>query len=454
MLSMPNRVGAIAKKRGWPYYSAHPSLRSVLVVAVALWCATVLPTTASAYSVLTHEEIVDMLWLDEIVPLLRQRFPTITDAQLKEAHAYAYGGAVLQDMGYYPFGSKQFSDMVHYVRSGDFVTEMVADARDPDEFAFALGALSHYVSDVTGHPAVNRSVAIEYPELKRRFGPVVTYDEDMTAHLKTEFGFDVVQVAKQRYTFDQYHSFIGFEVSKPALERAFERVYGLKLERVLKHEDLAIGTLRWSVSKVIPEMTKVALVTRGKQLAQERQDFSRNQFLYHVSRSDYEREWGTKYLRPGVGARMLAILLKLVPRVGPFKALKYKDPTPQTEDLYYKSVDATVNEYRQMLRAMRGSHTYRLRLQDRDLDTGAVTQRGEYPLSDETHAELALELRKEDASMPEDERRYLGGFFSAAAVERKSGTRKLWKKADEAIRKLEAAGGVPMAESAAGRASN
>ena len=91
-----------------------------------------------AYSVLTHEQVVDLLWGDVIEPLLKTRYPGLTEEQLKEAHAYAYGGAVIQDLGYYPFGSADFSNLVHYVRSGDFVEALLHEAHDVNEYAFTL----------------------------------------------------------------------------------------------------------------------------------------------------------------------------------------------------------------------------------------------------------------------------------------------------------------------------
>ena len=202
-----------------------------------------------AYSVLTHEEIVDLLWTDEIRPLLLKRYPGLSEDQIREAHAYAYGGAVIQDLGYYPFGSREFSNLVHYVRSGDFVRELLLESQDANEYAFALGALSHYASDIAGHPAVNHSVAMQYPKLRAKFGQSVRYAQDKTAHLKIEFGFDTVQVAKNRYASQQYHDFIGFQVSKPLLERAFPVVYGVELKDVLTHEDLAVGSYRFAVSR-------------------------------------------------------------------------------------------------------------------------------------------------------------------------------------------------------------
>src|SRR5689334_10057208 len=161
-------------------------------------------------------------------------------------------------MGYYPFGKKYFSDLLHYVRTGDFVDALLRDSSDVNEYAFALGALAHYSSDNVGHPAINRITAIEFPKLRKKFGNEVTYAEDPKAHIQTEFGFDMVQVAKNRYTSDRYHDLIGFEVAKPLLQRAFQETYGLKLEDVFGSVDLSIGSYRRSVSKMIPEMTRVA----------------------------------------------------------------------------------------------------------------------------------------------------------------------------------------------------
>src|SRR5579864_8601090 len=272
-----------AHLRGWGPWA----IRAAVVLLVALLCAS----ASVAYSVLTHEEIVDLVWTDELRPLLLQRFPALTEEQITEAHAYAYGGAVIQDLGYYPFGSAEFSDLVHYVRSGDFVRELLLESQDVNEYAFALGALAHYASDIAGHPTVNQAVAIEYPKLRARFGKSVRYAQDKTAHLKTEFGFDTVQVAKNRYASQQYHDFIGFQVSKGLLERVFPIVYGVELNEVLTHEDLSIGSYRFAVSRMIPEMTLVALQTHKKDIMRETPDVTKRKFLYRLSRSNYEKEW-------------------------------------------------------------------------------------------------------------------------------------------------------------------
>ncbi len=367
--------------------------RSIPRVAVCLAAMLALAAPAASYSVLTHEEVVDVAWDDDIRPLLQARFGALAEPQLRECHAYAYGGAVIQDLGYYPFGSKDFSDLVHYVRSGDFVAALLANAQDANEYCFALGALAHYVSDVNGHPAVNASVAELYPKLRSRFGRSVTYFENRAAHLKTEFGFDVAQVAKQRYASEQYRNFIGFEVSKPLLERVFPQVYGLELKSVLTHEDLAIGSYRWAVSGMIPKMTKVAWQTHKDEIVRDRPDLAEREYLYHLSRAAYEKEWGREYQRPGVGTRFLAFLLRLLPRIGPLRALALKPPTQHTEDLYLKSVDATIAEYKQHLHELRNGVPA---LPNRDLDTSNPTRFGEYPLTDQSYRTLAVALAKHD----------------------------------------------------------
>jgi len=357
--------------------------------AVILIVALVSGGASYAYSVLTHEEIVDLAWVTEIRPLLVQRFPGITDDQIKEAHAYAYGGSVIQDLGYYPFGSRDFSNLAHYVRTGDFVRELLIESENPDEYAFALGALSHYVSDIDGHPAVNEAVAIHYPKLRAKFGNSVRYAQDKSAHLKTEFGFDTWQVSKNRYAPEQYHDFIGFQVSQPLLERVFPVVYGLDLKDVLSNEDLAVGSYRYFISSLIPKMTQVALQVHGKDMMRETPNLARQKFLYRLSRSDYDREWGKTYTKPGLGTRILSTLLRFVPKVGPFKGLGFNNPTPKTEDLYIKSINSTTDHYRALLQEVRAG---KLVLPDCDLDDGNVTKAGEYSLADESYANLLAKL--------------------------------------------------------------
>ena len=406
-------------------------VRILAVIAIVGVCSG----SMSGYSVLTHEQVVDLMWNDQIQPRLLKRFPKSTPEDLQKAHAYAYGGCVVQDMGYYPFGSKVFSDLVHYVRSGDFVEALIHDSSDLNEYAFALGALSHYAADNSGHPTINQVVAIEFPKLKKKYGAIVTYADDPKAHIQTEFGFDMVQVAKNRYTSDRYHDMIGFEVSKPLLERAFQETYDLKLGDVFGDVDLAIGSFRRSVSIMIPEMTRVALLSRHDVIVKDTPNFDKKKFLYHLSRSNYEHEWGTVYRKPGLGSRILAFILRLLPKVGPFKAVNFKIPTQQTEDMYIKSVNFTIEDYEQLLRE---SKSQGFDLPNRDFDTGRETRAGEYVLTDKTYAKLVDKLSEKNSGLPSPALRDdLLRFYSdpnAAVATRKDA--KAWRKLQDELTQM------------------
>jgi hypothetical protein len=383
-----------------------PRLRTLLL---GLSLIATLAAPCGGYSVLTHEEIVDLVWDDQIKPLLLEKYPGATPDQLREAHAYAYGGCLIQDMGYYPSGNKYFSDLSHYVRSGDFIIALLNEAQDIHEYAFALGALSHYAADVSGHPAVNYSVAQEFPDLRKKYGNEVTYAENPKAHIRIEFGFDMVQVAKRRYATQAYHDFIGFEVAAPVLQRAFQKTYGLELTDVFPDLELSIGSYRHAVSKLIPEMTRVALLTRRADMVKEDPTFDEKKFLYRLKRADYEKQWGTKYEKPGFGSRVLAFLFRLLPKVGPLKALAFKVPTTETEARYIKSVDSTVDLYRSYLRELREGH---LHLPNRDFDTGKATEAGEYSLTDRTYARLLDQLSdRKFRDVPPDLRQNILVFY-------------------------------------------
>ncbi len=403
------------------------------IATVATLCLSSWPL--HAYSVLTHEQIIDLAWQDRIQPILQKRFPQCTPDDLKHAHAFAYGGSLVQDMGYYPFGNKFFSDLVHYVRTGDFVEALLRDASDINEYAFALGALAHYSSDNVGHPIINQVTAIDFPKLRKKFGNEVTYADDHRAHIRTEFGFDMVQVAKNRYTSDRYHDFIGFEIAKPLLERAFQETYGLPLKDVLGDEDTAIGSFRRAVSKVIPEMTRVALLNRRADLVRETPNFDQKKFLYKVSRGNYEKEWGRGYRRPGIGSRILAFLLRKIPKVGPATALDFKVPSQKTEDMYIKSVNDTMDDYGKLLHQVSNRD---LKLNDTDCDTGRDTAPAEYKLADSTYAKLLDELSKHDfAQLTPELRNNIVAFYSHAPQETMR-REKYWKRAERELIALKA----------------
>jgi hypothetical protein len=302
-----------------------------------------------------------------------------------------------------------------------------------------LGALAHFAADTNGHPAVNRSVPIEFPKLRKKYGDVVTYAQNRAAHLKCEFGFDVAQVAKRRYASKQYHDFVGFQVAKPLLERVFPRVYGLELKDVLTHEDLAIGSYRRAISTVIPKMTQAALMTRHDVIVKDNADFSERKFLYRISRADYEREWGKNYAKPGIGTKILAFLLRIVPKVGPFRGLDFKGPTPQTDHLYFESINTTLDRYRELLRDLHTEPT--LRLVNRDLDTANLTEPAEYPLADDAYSGLVRHLadRRFDLLSPDLRDNVLRFFANASAPLHTKRNRDKWKKTEVALSALKSA---------------
>jgi hypothetical protein len=359
-----------------------PSAYAVLGLIIAICCASACP----GYSVLTHEAIIDAAWKDGIEPTLLKRFPNATPDELLQAHAYVYGGAIIQDMGYYPFSNKFFSDLTHYVRSGDFVLALIEEARDLKEYAFALGALAHYAADTSGHPlATNRAVAIMYPHLEKEYGPVVTYEEKPSAHMKVEFGFDVDQIAKGHYAPKVYHDFIGFEVSKPTLERAFAKTYSVDMSSVFFSVNLAIGSYRHAVSTVIPRATKVAWHLKRREIQHSDPSETKTKFIYNISNSGYRKEWGDVYAKPGFFARLKAFIVRLVPKIGPFSALAFHPPPPAVEQMYMHSFNETLDHYRALLLAQREG---RLQLPNDNLDTGGITGPADYRLTDETYAKL------------------------------------------------------------------
>ena len=386
-------------------------LSKVSALLAVLACIIFWPARASAYSVLSHEAIIDSAWDTNIKPLLLKRFPEATPDELREAHGYAYGGAIIQDMGYYPHGSIFFSDLAHYVRSGDFVLILLRDSKDVNEYAFALGALAHYAADNNGHRiGTNRAVPVLYPKLKKKHGDSVTYEDDPLAHVKTEFGFDVLEVAKGRYAPESYHDFIGFQVAAPLLEQAFRETYGLDLKGVLQNEEKLIGSYRRNVSKLIPRATRVAWSLKKKDIKSDVPGITRRKFLYNLSRSSYERNWGKEYQRPSFWDRFLAFLYQLLPKVGPLRVLQLRTPTPETERMFQASFNATMDRYRDLLTE---EGEGRLKLPNNNFDVGEFTGPGEYFMNHDAHAELLDKLAAQGfADMSPDLRAELLDFFA------------------------------------------
>jgi hypothetical protein len=411
-------------------------LKALATTLILLLCAG---PACDAYSVLSHEALVDSAWDSAMKPLILQRFPGASPEDLKMAHSYAYGGAVIQDMGYYPFGSKLFSDLVHYVRSGDFIEALLRDAQTPDEYAFALGALAHYAADNDGHRmATNKAVPILYPKLRKKYGDTVVYDQDPGAHLKVEFGFDVTEVAKGRYAPDDYRDHIGFQVSKELLQRAFEETYSLKLDSLFTNYDLALGTYRYAVGAVIPKMTKVAWQTKKDQIMQDDPSMTRKKFLYHLSRASYRKNWDSNFRGPTFGERLLAFFIRILPKIGPLSSLSFRVPTPATEKLFMASFNKALDDYGQYSKELKT--TKQIELVDDNFDTGTVTKPGEYPLADKTYAALLDRLAKDKFAQvsPELRKDLLDYFSDPAAPIAVKKNKKEWAKVTREIGDLKA----------------
>jgi hypothetical protein len=421
-------------------------------VVVAFFLILGWPGQSAAYAVLAHEAIIDSVWDTNIRPLLLKRFPHATAEEIKEAHGYAYGGAIIQDMGYYPHGSHFFSDLAHYVRSGDFILTLLRDSKDLDGYAFALGALSHYAADNDGHRiGVNRAVPILYPKLGKKYGDSVTYEEDPLAHIKTEFGFDVLQVAHGRYAPDSYHDFIGFGVSASLLEQAFQETYGLDLKSVLSDEDKVLGSYRHDVSQLLPKATRIAWSLKKDEIRKDQPSMSRKKFLYNLSRASYQKSWGKDYQPPTFGERVLAFLARIIPKIGPLRVLQLRTPTPETERMFEASFNATLDRYRKLLSQIGASQ---IDLPNDNFDAGETTGPGKYRLNDETHARLLDALAKQNfvGASPEVRGELLEFFGHPDAPYATKRKPKEWAKVQAQLEQLSMA--APSAGATAGAASS
>ena len=306
---------------------------------------------ANAYSLLTHEQLIDLTWKDSIVPLLLSRYPGLTPAQLEEARAYAYGGCVIQDIGYYPYGDMMYSNLTHYVRAGDFVVSLFRNAESADELAFAVGALSHYIGDTIGHPgATNVAVPVEFPQLRAKYGPVVNYAQGRRQHVQIEFGFDIDEVAHHRVAPIQYLRHIGLQVSVRQLAVAYYQTYGITEDFTGTHRHrFNVSGYRSAVRSFIPNIAyAVTLLHRNHQPA-EAPSPDRVQMDKEVAAMALENNWLAYRRKPGLGTYVLAGFIFIIPKIGPLKLVAVKDPTPATEADYLHSVVLSVAALRQRL---------------------------------------------------------------------------------------------------------
>jgi hypothetical protein len=424
-------------------------LKQATAIVCALILLLLLPEKAEAYSVMSHQAIIDVLWESGIKPALRARFANATEEEINRGQAYAYGGAIIQDLGYYPYGTPFFSDLTHYVRSGDFVMALLRDSQDIYEYSFALGAMAHYAADNNGHRfGINRAVPVLYPKLRKKFGDSVAYEDDTLAHVKTEFGFDVLEVAKGRYAPESYHDYIGFEVSPRVLEQAFQETYGLDLKSVLVNEDRALNSYRHAVSNQLPRATRVAWHLKKDEIQADEPGITKRKFVYNLKRSNFEKEWGKNYQRPTFGDKLLAFLYKILPKIGPLKVLQFKTPTPETEHMFEASFNETLDRFRDLLNEER--ERQKPALTNSNIDLGEVSAPGQYNLNDTAHARLLdkLEQQKFAGVTPELRAELLNFFLATNTPFVTKKDKKLWAKVHADLEELKNAPIEPKAVNA------
>jgi hypothetical protein len=390
-----------------------------------------------AYSVLSHEATIDVTWDSAIAPLLKQRFPRASADDLLRARSFAYGGSVIQDLGYYPFGNKFFSNLVHYVRSGDFVETLVRDARDVDELAFALGALAHYANDISGHPeAVNVTVPVVYPKLQHKYGDVVNYAQAPHQHVIVEFSFDIVHAVGGAFLPDTYKRFIGFRVATPLLERAFRATYGLEMRDLFVDQDRAISTYRYAVSQIIPVLTEAAWRDKHDEIAKLTPAIDRSAFVFSYPRGAFEADYGRDYQRPGLFARFIGVLYRILPKIGPLKPLSFKAPTPEAAELFARSFRDATAKFRAEVKDLQDR---RFEFRNANFDTGQPSHFGDYSLADDTYGELLHRLSdREFQGMPVALTRNILTFYGEgpgpSVADKK--VRKRWAKAQHVLQEL------------------
>jgi hypothetical protein len=365
---------------------------------------------AGGYSVLTHEELIDLTWPDSIKPLLLSRYPKLTPAELREARAYAYGGCVIQDLGYYPFGNPLFSKLLHYVRTGDFVRSLFRNSKNANDTAFAIGALAHYFGDTVGHPeAVNRAVASEFPELEAKYGSNVNYAEGPRQHVRAEFAFDINDIVKHRLAPESYLNHIGFQVPVPLLATAFFETYGLRLGKVIGQHRPTMKGYRYSVRTLLPRVAYAETLLYRKRMPADTPGPDLDELNRQIATVAAYDHWIGYRKHAGVGTYLLAGVIYILPKFGPLVDLKLRPPSAAAEQQYVTSMLHTVSALRQTLAAANRSGS----IPNKDLDTGDFVYPGTYSLEDYAYADLLHQMTLDPTSpIPFGIKRDLLAYFA------------------------------------------
>lgn len=407
-------------------------VRRIIILAFIILVSS--QTPGFAYSLLTHEQLIDLTWKDSIVPLLLSRYPNLTPAQLKEARAYAYGGCVIQDIGYYPFGDQFFSDLTHYVRTGDFIVNLFRNVHNADELAFAVGALSHYVGDSIGHSeATNLAVPVEFPRLRAKYGRDVSYSEGKHQHVQTEFAFDIDQISHHHMAPLPFLRHVGLKVSMRQLALAYYQTYGITSSYNGRRRELInVPAYRFAVHAFIPRIAYALTLLHRKHEPPVPDTPEAKELARASAQVNIDNDWQHYRRHAGIGTFTLAGFIFILPKFGPLRLLDIKGPTEATESDYAHSVMMSTAVLRRMLERFtppgpsHSSHSLtqkpggadpppsqrpssnpatnpdtllrsegpRHPLPNRDLDTGREVKPGGYSLTDLTYANLLHRLTR------------------------------------------------------------
>lgn len=382
--------------------------------AFALMLFLLLSQSGRSYSVQTHEQLVDLAWKQSIRPLLLHQYPTLTNSQIDEAHAYAYGGCAIQDLGYYPFGNPFLSNLTHYVRPGDFVLSLIRNAHTANELAFAIGALSHYIGDTIGHSeAVNEAVPIEFPKLGKKYGPIVTYNQDEHAHVRTEFAFDVNEISKLHFAPSAYLKHVGLAVPIPLLRRALFQTYGIDLYRIMGHRRPVLRGYKFAIRSFLPRIARAEVLLHKSSFPPEANTIDFDKLYKNLAQSEFENGWDQYRKKPGIGTHLLAGILFILPRIGPLSDAAIRGPNAHTEELYVKSLNHSTDSLRHILANFNSVTSF---VPNLDLDTGMKVKPGAYRLTDQTYAQLLERLtRTPTQPVPSGLKRNIAEYYADPA---------------------------------------
>ena len=278
--------------------------------------------------------------------------------------------------------------------AGIFVQSLFQHVSTANEFAFAIGALSHYVGDSIGHAeATNPSVAATFPKLRAKYGSSVNYAEGKHEHSQVEWAFDVNQAAKLRLAPALSVNSVGLAVPREQLAAAFYETYGIPLKEILSGPLPAMKAFRFGARTFLPNLTYAEALLHKEQFPADTSGPELEQYERQIGQLPSEEEWDQYRRKPGVGIHLLAGAIVILPKFGTLRMLAIKGPTEETERAYIASVNAATAALAVYLERLTEAKLD-MGLADRDLDTGKPVVPGGYPLTDKTYAQLLARITK------------------------------------------------------------